>query len=148
MDPDGNGGEFICPIEGIPDAVNAAPPMRGGSIPLQHEESLPIFEVDSLYSRPLDKSSTVVALWLQPLLSQLTQVAHLSYSQGGSSYDHNLPWDIPVMLCVSLQSTGSAFRYIFLAINDCTHQDPLLALFDNAGRAVHVLPCPDFDVFL
>jgi hypothetical protein len=53
------------------------------------------------------------------------------------------------MLCVSPDSAGSSFGYIYLAINEHIHQEPLLAFFNNAGRAVHVLPaCPDFDVFL
>jgi hypothetical protein len=89
-----------------------------------------------------------VASRSQPLLSIVAPVARSSKSQGGSSYGHNLPWDIPVMLRVSPQTAGSAFGYIFLAINEHIHQDPLLAFFDNAGRAVHVLPCPDFEVFL
>ncbi len=52
------------------------------------------------------------------------------------------------MLPVFPDSAGSTFGYIYLAINECIHQEPLLAFFNNAGRAVHILPCPDFDIFL
>jgi hypothetical protein len=148
MDPDGDVGRFTCPIEGILDAVIGAPPMGGCTVPPHHNQGLPIFEVDGHSSRPLDKSSTVVASWSQPLLSIMAPVARSSNSQGGSSYGHNLPWDISVMLRMSPQTAGSAFGYIFLAINEHIHQNPLLAFFDNVGRAVHVLPCPDFEVFL
>jgi hypothetical protein len=148
MDPDGNVGGFPCPIEGILGAVVGTPPMGGCAVPPHHNKGLPIFKVDDHSSRPLDESSTVVASWSQPLLSILAPVAHSSNSQGGSSYGHNLPRDIPVMLPVSPQTAGSAFGYIFLAINEHIHQDSLLAFFDNAGRAVHVLPCPGFEVFL
>jgi hypothetical protein len=110
MDPAGNGGKFIFPIEGVLDAVNATPPIRGGGVPLQHNEGLPIFEVDGHYSCPLDESSTVLASRLQPLLSQLAQVARSSNSQGGSSYGHNLPRDILVACCKSNETT-KAKRY-------------------------------------
>jgi hypothetical protein len=148
MDPDSNVGRFSCPIEGVLDAVIGAPPMGGCAVPPHHNEGLPIFKVDGHSSHPLDESSTVVASRSQPLLSIMAPVAPLSNSQGGSSYGYNLPRDISVMLCVSPQTAGLAFGYIFLAINEHIHQDPLLAFFDNAGRAVHVLPCPDFEVFL
>ena len=39
-------------------------------------------------------------------------------------------------------------RYIQLASNEIIHQSALIAYFDNAGRAVDVIPCPDFDEFL
>jgi hypothetical protein len=78
----------------------------------------------------------------------LSQVNRSTNSPGGSSYGHKLPRDIPVMLCVSPESAGLSFGYIYLAIHERIHQKPLLAFFDNAGQAVHVLPCPDFNVFL
>jgi hypothetical protein len=148
MDPDGNVGGFPRPIKGILDAIVGAPPMGGCAVPPHHNKGLPIFEVDGHSSRPLDESSMVVASRSQPLLSIVALVARSSNSQGRSSYGHNLPRDIPVMLRVSPQTAGSAFGYIFLVINEHIHQDPLLAFFDNAGRAVHVLPSPDFEVFL
>jgi hypothetical protein len=80
--------------------------------------------------------------------SSLSQVNRSSNSLGGSSYGHNLPQDIPVMLCVSPDSAGSSFGYVYHAINERIHQEPLLAFFNNAGQAVHILSCPDFDVFL
>jgi hypothetical protein len=52
------------------------------------------------------------------------------------------------MLRMSPDSAGSSFGYIYLAIDERIYQEPLLAFFNNAGQTVHVLPCPDFDVFL
>ncbi len=80
--------------------------------------------------------------------SSLSQVNRSSNSKGGSYYGHNLPWNIPVMLCMSPESAGSSFGYIYLAIDERIHQEPLLAFFDNAGRVFHVLLCPEFNVFL
>jgi hypothetical protein len=80
--------------------------------------------------------------------SSLSQVNRPSNSLGGSSFGHNLPRDIPVMLRLSPDSAGSTFRYIYLAIDEHIHQEPLLAFFNNAGWAVHILPCPDYDIFL
>ncbi len=80
--------------------------------------------------------------------SSLSQVNRPSNSSGGLSYGHNLPRDIPVMLRVSPDSAGSTFAYIYLAIDERIHQEPLVAFFINAGRAVHILPCPDFDISL
>jgi hypothetical protein len=140
--------DFLVPSRASSTPSLAPPPMGGCAVPPHHNEGLPIFEVDGHSSCPLDKSSTVVASLSQPLLSIVAPVAPSSNSQGGSSYGHNLPWDIPVMLRMSPQTAGSAFGYIFLAINEHIHQDPLLAFFGNVGWAVHVLPCPDFEVFL
>jgi hypothetical protein len=52
------------------------------------------------------------------------------------------------MLRMSPDSARSRFGYIYLAIDERIHQEPFLAFFNSAGWAVHVLPCPDFDVFL
>ncbi len=52
------------------------------------------------------------------------------------------------MLRVSPQSVGYAFGYIYLVVDERIHQDPLIAFFGNAGQAVHILPCPDFELFL
>ena len=38
--------------------------------------------------------------------------------------------------------------YIHLAYNKIIHQSALVSYFDNADRAVDVIPCPDFDAFL
>ena len=137
MDPEADcnpniGGAF-------PDAV---PPMRGDStFLLANKGGAVLFDLDGLSSRPLDESSTAAASRSLPLLSPLT-------SLGSSAYGHNLPRDIAAMLCVSPQSTGSAFRYIYLAVDERTHQDPRIAFFEDVGQVVHVLPCPDFDLFL
>jgi hypothetical protein len=52
------------------------------------------------------------------------------------------------MPCVSPDSAGSIFGYIYLGIDERIHQEPLLAFFNNVGWAVHILPCPDFNIFL
>jgi hypothetical protein len=78
----------------------------------------------------------------------LSHVDRSSNSPGGSSYGHNLPWDIFIMLCVPPETARSSFGYIYLVIDERIHQKPLLAFSNNAGWAIHVLPCPDFDVFL
>jgi hypothetical protein len=52
------------------------------------------------------------------------------------------------MLCVSPDSAGSSFGYIYLAIDERIHQEPLLNFFNYAGQAVHILPCADFNIFL
>jgi hypothetical protein len=80
--------------------------------------------------------------------SSLSQVNRLSNSLGGSSYGHNLPRDIPVMLRVSPDSAGSSFGYIYLAVDERIHQEPLLLFFNNARWAVYILPCPDFIFFV
>jgi hypothetical protein len=56
----------------------------------------------------------------------LSQVNRLSNSLGGSSYGHNLPRDIPVMLHVSPESARSSFGYIYLAVDERIHQNPSL----------------------
>ncbi len=53
------------------------------------------------------------------------------------------------MLRMSPQSAGSAFRYIYLAVDKHIHQDLLIAFFEDMGRMGHALPCPgDFELFL
>jgi hypothetical protein len=52
----------------------------------------------------------------------LSHVNRLSNSLGGFSYGHNLPRDIPVMLCVSPETARLSFGYIYLAIYERIHQ--------------------------
>jgi hypothetical protein len=78
----------------------------------------------------------------------LSQVNRLFHSPGSSSYGHNLPRDVPVMHHLSPESAGSSFEYIYLSIDERIHQEPLLTFFDNVEWAFHVLPCPDFEVFI
>ncbi len=96
----------------------------------------------------VNDANAVNATLSQMTRLSLSQVNRSSNSPGGSSNGHNLPRDISVMLRVSPESAGSSFGYIYLAIDECIHQEPLLTFFNNAGRTVHILPCPDFDVFL
>jgi hypothetical protein len=168
MDPDGNGKDFPPPNQ-VYDAnpTNAALSLVNRSSLFQVNRSE---EGSSYSSYPSSPSSTFrhgggsnlsgyptsewgssladdASSWSANRLS-LSQVNRLSNSLGGSSYDHNLPRDIPVMLRVSPDSARSSFGYIYLAIDERIHQETLLAFFNNAGQTVHVLPCPDFNVFL
>jgi hypothetical protein len=168
MDPDSNGGDFLCPNQvNNANTVNAA---------LSQVKWLSLSQVNrsdegsSSSSSSSSPSSTFrhgggsntsdydasewgaslvddASSWSANRLS-LSQVIRLSNSSNGSSYGHNLPWDIPVILLLSPDSAGSSFGYIYLAIDERIYQGPLLAFFDNAGWAVHVLPCPNFSVFL
>ncbi len=54
----------------------------------------------------------------------------------------------PVILCILPANDGDMAGYIHLAPNEFTHQSALVAYFNNAGRAVDVISCPDFDAFL
>ena len=54
----------------------------------------------------------------------------------------------PVILRISPANDGDMAGYIHLAPNEFTHQSALVAYFNNAGRAVDVISCPDFDAFL
>jgi hypothetical protein len=115
MDPEANsnptiGGAF----------PNAIPPMGGdGTSLLANKGGAILFDLDGLSSRPLDKSSTAATSRSLPLLS-------LPTSLSSSAYGRNLPRDITAMLHVSPQSTGSAFGYIYLTVDECIHQDPSL----------------------
>jgi hypothetical protein len=53
-----------------------------------------------------------------------------------------------MLLCVSPQSDGSPFVFIYLNVIKRIYQDPLLAFFNNVGQAIYMFPCPDFDAFL
>jgi hypothetical protein len=160
MDPDGNGRDFPCPNQ----VYNANP--INAALSLVNRSSLSqvnrLDEVSSSSSYSSSPSSTFchgggsnssdypASEWEASSAddassrlanrSSLSQVNRLSNSLGGSSYGHNLPRDIPVMLRVSPDSAGSSFGYIYLAIDERIHQEPLLAFFNNAGWAVHILP--------
>jgi hypothetical protein len=43
---------------------------------------------------------------------------------------------------------GGPFGFIYLSVNELKDQAAIIAYFDNASRAVTVLPCIDFDEFL
>jgi hypothetical protein len=168
MDPDGDGGDFSFPNQ-VFDAnpVNAALSLVNRSSLSQVNR---LEEGSSSFSYTSSPSSTFrhgggsnsfnypASKWGAPLAddasswsanrSSLSQVNRSSNSLGGLFYGHNLPRDIPVMLCVSPDSAGSTFGFIYLEIDERIHQESLLAFFNNVGRTVHVLPCPDFNVFL
>jgi hypothetical protein len=126
MDPEANGDPTI----GGAVALEAIPPIRGDdSFFLVNEGGAVMFDLDGPSSRPSDESSMVVASRSQPLLSQPT-------THGGFFYGHNLPWYIAAMLRVSPQSAGSAFGYIYLAVDERIHQDPLINVSIGRGCAV------------
>ncbi len=54
----------------------------------------------------------------------------------------------PVILRISPANDGDIAGYIHLAPNEFMHRSALVAYFNKAGRAVDVIPCPDFDAFL
>jgi hypothetical protein len=74
--------------------------------------------------------------------------AHDRTSAASSSQDYTLPSQPAAMLCISLPAEGGQSGFIYLAAQELPDQAAIFTYFDNAGREVSVLPCPDFDGFL
>ena len=59
-----------------------------------------------------------------------------------------IPTPLAVILCVLPPQEGGPFGFNYLSVDELKDQAAINAYFDNAGRAVTVLPCQDFDEFL
>jgi hypothetical protein len=59
-----------------------------------------------------------------------------------------IPTLLAVILHVSPPQEGGPFGFIYLSIDKLKVQAAIITYFDNAGRAVTILPCQDFDEFL
>ena len=53
-----------------------------------------------------------------------------------------------MILRISLAQDGDAFGCIHLSSGEIINQAAIITYFDNAGREVEVLPCPDFEGFM
>jgi hypothetical protein len=61
---------------------------------------------------------------------------------------HQLPPSSDIFLRISLSAGSAIFGYILIAKNECHQEKAISAYFENAGREVTILPCPNFAKFL
>jgi hypothetical protein len=61
---------------------------------------------------------------------------------------HQLPPSSDIVLRISPTAGSTIFGYILIAENECHQEKAIFAYFENAGREVTILPCPNFAKFL
>jgi hypothetical protein len=61
---------------------------------------------------------------------------------------HQLPPASDIILRISPAASSAIFGYILITENECHQEKAISAYFENAGREVTILPCPNFAKFL
>jgi hypothetical protein len=125
---------------GMPLAF-AAPHNKDTALQQDLQGSAPLFYEECLSNDGWLSTAVSLTLFLSQVSGSIT-------SQGGSSFGHNLLWDIAGMLHVSPHLVRGSFGFVFLDTHERVHQDPPLAYFNSARRSVHVISCPNFKDFL
>jgi hypothetical protein len=59
-----------------------------------------------------------------------------------------LPPSSDIILCISPAAGSAIFGYILIPENKCHQEKAISPYFENAGREVTILPCPNFIEFL
>jgi hypothetical protein len=77
-----------------------------------------------------------------------SRAIHIASILSSNGLGRTIPTLLAVIHRVSPSQEGRPFSFIYLSVDELKDQAAIIAYFNNAGRAVTIIPCQDFDEFL